>query len=332
MLRPVRKLVWEDAYSVINPQITASGVHEWHFDRSFPIDLRFFVMRREADIRLNHHAYFELLHVTSGEVEYQVGDRNYTLRQGDLFVMASALPHRMRRYGRSQIRCVTLYFMPEIIRGHDSTSDDVQYLMPFLVQNSGFPHVVPAESGVPAQILEFMKKIYAELPADSSRARLTVRTYLKMILVMLVNHYSEFRDSQPILMQKQRDLDRLQPLFDLIEEKYMNPISVNDAACAVHMSKSHLMRFFKQVTGQPFVAHLNRFRVAKARELLASTDRTIADIGQEVGFCNQSYFGLVFRRITGVSPREYKLSLASDQDVEVAKSIAAKAPPIARAV
>ncbi len=160
MLRPVRKLVWEDAYSVINPQLTASGVHEWNFDRSFPIDLRFFIMRREADIRLNHHAYFELLHVTSGEVEYQVGDRNYTLRQGDLFVMAAALPHRMRRYGRSQIRCVTLYFMPEIIRGHDSTSDDVQYLMPFLVQNSGFPHVVPAESGVPAQILEFMKKIY----------------------------------------------------------------------------------------------------------------------------------------------------------------------------
>jgi YesN/AraC family two-component response regulator len=72
------------------------------------------------------------------------------------------------------------------------------------------------------------------------------------------------------------------------------------------------MRFFKQVTGQPFVSHLNQFRVAKAQRLLATTDRTIADIGQEVGFCNQSYFGLVFRGMTGLSPREYKAKLASE--------------------
>ena len=72
MSQPIRKAVWQDAYAVIEPQINASGVHEWNFDPSFPIDLRFFVMRRESDIRLNHHSYFELLYVHSGEVEYQV--------------------------------------------------------------------------------------------------------------------------------------------------------------------------------------------------------------------------------------------------------------------
>jgi AraC-like DNA-binding protein len=61
------------------------------------------------------------------------------------------------------------------------------------------------------------------------------------------------------------------------------------------------------VTGQPFIAHLNQFRIAKAQFLLAATDRSIADIGHEVGFCNQSYFGLVFRRVTHLSPREYQM-------------------------
>jgi AraC-like DNA-binding protein/quercetin dioxygenase-like cupin family protein len=312
MLKRIRKPVWEDAYAVIEPRINASGVHEWPFSPGFPIDLRYFVMRREADIRMNHHSYFEVLYLASGEVEYQVCDRFYKLKEGDLFVMGGALPHRMARYGRSQIKCVTLYFEPEIIRAHDSSGDDLQYLMPFLVQHSGFPHVVPSETGTPAQVLDFMKRIHSELPADSARARLTVRTYLKMVLVLLVNHYSEFRDSQPMLSQKQRNFERLQPLFEYIEQNYMSEIPVSRAARVVNMSKSHFMRFFKQVTGQPFVTHLNQFRVAKAQQLISTTDRTIADIGQEVGFCNQSYFGLVFRRLTHLSPREYKMKLASE--------------------
>jgi len=72
------------------------------------------------------------------------------------------------------------------------------------------------------------------------------------------------------------------------------------------MSKSNFMRFFRQVTGQPFEAYLNRYRIAKAEVLLTTTDKTIAEISHEVGFCGQSYFGLVFRGLRGVSPRDYK--------------------------
>jgi len=311
-LHPARKIVWEDAYSVIEPQINASGVHEWRFDASFPIDLRFFIMRRHADIRLNHHTYFELLYLVSGEVEYRVCDRLYPLKQGDLFVMGGALPHGMQKYGCSQIRCATLYFEPEFLRAHDRHGEDVQYLMPFLVQGSGFPHVIPAASGIPEQVFEYMRRVHGELPSRSPRSRLTVRTYLKMVLVLLMNHYAEICDSQPMLDQRQRDLDRLHPVFDFIELHHSEEISVSDAASTVNMSKSHFMRFFRQVTGQPFIVFLNQFRVAKAQQLLATTDLTIADVGQEVGFCNQSYFGLVFRGLTDLTPREYRLRMKSE--------------------
>ena len=139
-----------------------------------------------------------------------------------------------------------------------------------------------------------------------------VRTYVKMILALLVNHYAQFRDSAHVLTQRQRDLDRLRAAFDLIEARYADKITVSDAADEVHMSKSHFMRFFKQVTGQPFISHLNQFRIAKAQHLLASTNRSIAEIGHDVGFCNQSYFGLVFHKVTHLSPREYQTGIAED--------------------
>ena len=58
-----------------------------------------------------------------------------------------------------------IHFLPDFIRAHDPTGDDVQYLMPFLVQDTKFPHVVPAKSGVPAQVRDLMGRIHAELPS-----------------------------------------------------------------------------------------------------------------------------------------------------------------------
>ena len=307
-MRPIHNTQWKDAYEVIEPGINASAVHVREFDRGFPIDVRYFLMRSEADICMNRHEYFELLYLHTGELEYRVGDERYPIKTGDLFVMGCR-PNRVTLYSRAQVRCVTLYFLSDLIRAHDPTGDEVQYLMPFLIQDSGFPHVVPAETGIPAQVFDLMHRVYSELPSSSKRSRLTVRTYLKMMLVLLVNHYSRFRDSQPLLARMQRDVDRLRPVFGLIESRYSEEIRVRDGASSVNMSKSHFMRLFKQVTGQPFAGHLNRFRVAKAQQLLATTDRSIAEIGQDVGFCNQSYFGLVFRKLTQSSPREYQTRL-----------------------
>ncbi len=306
-MKTVRSVRWEDAYAVIEPQINAAGVHVWPFQPDFPLDVRYLVLRREADIRMNIHDYFELLFLCSGEVVYQVGNRKCPMRQGDLFVMSGTLPHRMTQYGHAELRAVVLYFLPELIRAHDPTGDDVEYLMPFLVQDNGFPHIIKARSSVPSEVFHLIEKLHKELPAATERSRLTARTYLKMILVLLGNHYAKYAGSERVFSHRQRNLDRLRPLFSHIENWYPEPITVDDAAAAVNMSKSHFMRFFKQVTGQPFVSHLNQFRVVKAQKLIATTDLSIADVGQEVGFCNQSYFGLVFRRLTGMSPRQYKM-------------------------
>ena len=178
--------------------------------------------------------------------------------------------------------------------------------MPFLVQRDDFPHVVPAATGIPAQVFDLMLRASADLPAGTHRSRLAVKTYLKMILLLLGDHYATFRGSEDVCSRKHADLNRLAPLFAFIDRSYSEPISVEQAALAVGMSKSSFMRFFKQVAGQRFVAYLNHFRIAKAEALLAATDKTIAEISQEVGFCDQSYFGLVFRHVMGVSPRDYK--------------------------
>jgi transcriptional regulator GlxA family with amidase domain len=107
-------------------------------------------------------------------------------------------------------------------------------------------------------------------------------------------------------IREQSALTRMKPLFNYLESNYQSQVSPQNAAEIVHMSSSSFRRVFKQVTGQSFVEYLNQFRIAKAQELLSTTDMPITDIGLEVGFCDQSYFGMIFRRLTRTTPRHFR--------------------------
>ncbi len=304
------KLHWENAFSLIDPQINAEGVHLWPFDAACPVDVRFYLYDRRHHIRMNRHDYFEIFYLQAGELICQIQDRVFPMRAGDLAVISSTQYHTMRLPARGRAprraRAAALYFLPEELRVADATGEEIEYLMPFLFQDEAFPHIVARRAGLPDEIFDLIKRIHAELPASSARARLAVKTYLRMILMLLVNHYAGRQGTVETYNRKQRAIDQLRPLFDYLEAHYREPISIETAATLMGMSKSHFMRFFKQVTGQPFVSYLNHFRIAKAQALLATTGMSVAEVSQEVGFNDQSYFGLLFRRLAQITPLQYK--------------------------
>jgi AraC-like DNA-binding protein/quercetin dioxygenase-like cupin family protein len=300
------KRKWHDAYSVITPQITADGNHEWPFDPSFPIDVRFFKFGRQNRIRMNRHDYLELLILLSGELTWQIQERQIVQKEGELIVIGSTLYHRPWGSRGLLENAVVLYFLPELIERGDVTGEAQEYLMPFCIQDASFPHVIRARTGLPLHTLDLIKQIHSELPAVTKLSRLSVKTRLRMVLMLLVNYYSEYQATREVLARRQESIRRLQPFFQLLERHYQEFISIQDAAGTVRMSTSHFRRFFNKVTGQSVVNYMNHFRIAKAQQLLVSTGKSIAEIGQETGFCDQSYFGLVFRQLAGMTPLQYR--------------------------
>ena len=83
-------------------------------------------------------------------------------------------------------------------------------------------------------------------------------------------------------------------------------IRTEDIAEAVGISPYHLSRLFKTHTGLTLREYLARERIEAAKQLLATTDRTIPQIASLLRFCDQSYFTMVFRRQTGQTPGEYR--------------------------
>jgi AraC-like DNA-binding protein len=300
------KISWTESSSTIAAQIRADGVHIWPFDPSFPVSVTFQVFGERQPVRLNRHDYFELVYVMNGEITCQVAERSFKCKQGELIVMGTSLYHRMWRHTRAHPKIATLFFMPEAICEAGGNGEQAEFLKPFYLQEVGFPFVVSASTGIPVETFGLIQRINAALPATTSLSRLSVRTYLRMILILLVRHYSSYwGDRHPNDPKKQAGR-RIVPLFEFLETHYNQAISVDDAANSLAISKPHFMRLFKNVTGQSFISYLNHFRIAKAQALLASSDMPIAQLSQEVGFCDQSYFGSVFRKTVRMTPLAFR--------------------------
>lgn len=83
-------------------------------------------------------------------------------------------------------------------------------------------------------------------------------------------------------------------------------LSLNDVAAFLNISVPYLAVLFKQETEQTFSAHLLTIRMEKAKELLKTTDRSIAEISEQVGYSSPQYFISRFKKYTGISPGVYR--------------------------
>ncbi len=102
----------------------------------------------------------------------------------------------------------------------------------------------------------------------------------------------------------EKDLSRAAQ--DYIEAHSTERFSLQEMAGALFVNGSYLLRVFRRSTGLTPLAYHHQVRCQKARELLVKTDRSISEIGEEVGFVSSSHFSHVFRKTVGCTPSEYR--------------------------
>ncbi|RED65537.1 response regulator [Cohnella lupini] len=91
-----------------------------------------------------------------------------------------------------------------------------------------------------------------------------------------------------------------------ISANYTSEISLQQLANLVHMSKNYFCLQFKQHTGLNFIDYLIRLRIGKAKELLRNHGLKIYEVAERAGFNDVKYFSKLFKRMTGLSPVDYR--------------------------
>ncbi len=96
-----------------------------------------------------------------------------------------------------------------------------------------------------------------------------------------------------------------------IQENYAHDISLSEAAERVYLNPIYISRIFKEKTGQTFTEYLSNVRIEAAVELLKHSDLYVYEICERVGYHNLKYFYKIFRKMTGLSPSEYRSAPSS---------------------
>lgn len=105
-----------------------------------------------------------------------------------------------------------------------------------------------------------------------------------------------------------KNADIMYKAFQCIKENYAQKLTLDNVAKVVHLSPSYFSKMFKLETGETFNRYLNIVRIEKSKKLLLYRQLPIVEIAAMVGFEEQSYFTKVFKRITGMSPCQYRKS------------------------
>lgn len=93
-----------------------------------------------------------------------------------------------------------------------------------------------------------------------------------------------------------------------IRKHYTSELSMQDVARAMNYSEAYFCKLFKQCFRVNFSAWLNEFRVEKAKEMLLNTRMSIREVSVACGYTDANYFARVFKRITGKTPSEYRIT------------------------
>jgi YesN/AraC family two-component response regulator len=100
--------------------------------------------------------------------------------------------------------------------------------------------------------------------------------------------------------------------LQIIQKEYSEKLTLNYLASKIHINSAYLSRKFHEEVGMGFSEYLNEFRLKQAQKMLIeSPDLSISAISEKCGFNSQHYFSQIFRKMTGQSPRDYRLKETS---------------------
>jgi len=117
--------------------------------------------------------------------------------------------------------------------------------------------------------------------------------------------YSLILGQKKVNSFKSQDVERLEHIFEYVNENYSEKISIERLATLVRLTPNSFCRFFKRMTNQTFVQFLNEFRTRKAMEFFDQSKLSVSEVMYKCGFNDPSYFTRQFKKHQGLKPSTY---------------------------
>ena len=148
--------------------------------------------------------------------------------------------------------------------------------------------------------------LLSELQQGKTASKLYVESLANVLAVHLIRQYMTVCP-QPVMYEGGLPQRQLLQVLDYIDAHLHQELKLADLASLLGISEFHFSRRFKQVLGTTPHQYLLQQRIERAKQLLKQSDRSISDIALTCGFNSHSHLSKQFRKLTGITPKAYRL-------------------------
>lgn len=259
----------------------------------FPIAIYHRTLQRERNDELmwHWHEEFQLTFVLSGTLEFSVEKETHQIHESNGLIINSRKLHHARPLTES-VEYLCIDFSPKFVN-----EDLYQSAIKTIQDNQHFSCRLLAVS---LQQRAIIKEILYE--NDSYN-------FLK-IYGLLLSCLSQVETN--LDFHERKEDQTIYQLLNYIHQNYQKEITVNEIAQVIPINKNKCTKLFKTYTNLSPMNYAIDYRLIKAKELLLSTEDTISDISNAVGFNNLSYFIVRFKKKYGDSPKQFRKRFSID--------------------
>ena len=165
-----------------------------------------------------------------------------------------------------------------------------------IMERLGFPAYIFKKCKDISNIKRLFDMIYASAKSSS---------YMDEKCSLLVYEYIMAARNE-LLLNKSASTSIIKDAVTYIDKNYSKDISLKELSDICGISGQHFCRIFKKEFGMRPLEYLAKKRISEAKVLLCNTGKSISLIGEETGYKDITYFGMVFKKYEGISPSEYR--------------------------
>lgn len=251
---------------------------------------------------LHTHSFIEISYIEEGVGTHTIGNHRYTTGKGDVSLINTLSPHRLEATGGHELKvinCLIDHSYLESLNLEDTPaiSDAVRNLLSAKVyDHEADMRMKNRDMNRVQQLLRLMLQDYREHPTDSLER---LGLYLKLLLceISLAIEDRPRADTRELLAHR---------VTSYLQQHFCDQISLDVLSREYGYNDKYISRTFKAVTGMTVIGYLQRLRVEYAMKLLLCTDWPVADIAQDVGYHDITFFYRLFKKQTGFLPGVYR--------------------------
>ncbi len=278
---------------------------------TFPLAVNFYQFSAIHPIVPNYHDFHEISYFVSGKGTYHIADQNFAVRPGSVVFVPAGQMHTLEINTDYPLKSASVYFMPELVYHPGSNPVQGFYLLPFQIRNKKPPMLHETELNI--SVWRFILDMHREIFAAGDFYQLALKNELCDFLLVVLRAMKRKNMITGVHAIQNKTM-RLKNVLAFIHQNYTEAIPLEKLAALATMSPAYFSRFFKKVTGFSPINYVSRYRIDRAKGLLADPDLSITEIAFRVGFSSQSYFNRTFQNYTGMNPGRFRRLLLTAPD------------------